>query len=76
MMTNLFGLAGVAAVAAAVGGLTGNWWWSMFVAGVAVVILSAIAQYNSMTTADEDDGALPAQSVAPVKPLPSRARSA
>ena len=35
--SNVIGLLGLAAVAVAVGGLTGTWWWSLLVGGVAAV---------------------------------------
>lgn len=43
LLGNLLGLAGLIAVAAAIGGLTGNWWWSALVGGVFAVTLSWIA---------------------------------
>lgn len=43
LLGNLLGLAGLIAVAVAVGGLTGNWWWSALTGGVFAVALSWIA---------------------------------
>lgn len=43
LVGNLIGLIGLVAVAVAVGGLTGNGWWSVLLGGVFAVGLSAIA---------------------------------
>lgn len=56
LLSNLLGLAGLAAVVVAVGGLTHNWWWSILVGGVAAVGLSVIAQHNAVAeVTDERD---------------------
>jgi hypothetical protein len=47
LLSNLLGLAGLVAVVAAVGGLTGNWWWSALAGGIAAVALSYIAHLNA-----------------------------
>jgi ammonia channel protein AmtB len=52
-MSNVLGLAGLVAVTAAVGGLTGNWWWSVLVGGLAVTVLAVIAQRNAAEITDE-----------------------
>lgn len=44
---NLVGLVGLVAVAVAVGGLTGDWWWSVLVGGVFAVALAWVAQTQS-----------------------------
>lgn len=44
---NLLGLAGLIAFAVAVGGLTGNWWWSALVGGVFAVALSWVASTHA-----------------------------
>jgi hypothetical protein len=44
LISNLVGLAGLVAVAAAVGGLTHNLWWSVLAGGVMAVGLAALAQ--------------------------------
>lgn len=44
LVSNLVGLLGLVAVAIAVGGLTGNWWWTALVGGVFAVGLAALAQ--------------------------------
>jgi hypothetical protein len=49
---NLAGLLGLVAVALAIGGLTGNWWWSVLVGGVMAVGLSYIAQTHAAAEAD------------------------
>lgn len=56
---NLLGLAGLIAVAVAVGGLTGSWWWSILVGGVFAFGLSWIAQ-NASSAADVATVAPPA----------------
>lgn len=43
LYANLLGLAGLIAVAVAVGALAGNWWWSVGVGGVFAVVLSWMA---------------------------------
>lgn len=44
LLANLLGLAGLVGVAAAVGGLAGNWWWSVLVGAFFAVGLSYVAQ--------------------------------
>lgn len=52
LAANLLGLVGLAAFALAVGGLTGNWWWSVLVGGVFAVGLAYIAQTHAAAEAD------------------------
>lgn len=47
LVANFAGLLGLLAVAVAVGGLTGAWWWSLLVGGVFAVGLSWIAQTHA-----------------------------
>lgn len=42
-VSNVIGLAGLAAVALAIGGLTGVWWWSLLVAGAELVAVAYLA---------------------------------
>jgi hypothetical protein len=54
--SNLLGLAGLLAFALAVGGLSGNWWWSVLIGGVfsfglAVLIQMAPAQAHASAAA-------------------------
>lgn len=56
LVANVVGLLGLLGIAAAVGGLTGVWWWSLLVGGVFGVGLSWIAQ----THAGPDAAAEPA----------------
>lgn len=42
-VSNLVGLLGLVAVAVAIGGLTGNWWWSCLAGGVFAVGLAYMA---------------------------------
>jgi uncharacterized membrane protein YccC len=48
MISNLFGIAGLAAIAVAVGALSGNWWWSAMAGGVFAVITAGVAQWNAL----------------------------
>ena len=68
MVSNLFGLAGLAAIAAAVGALAGNWWWSAMTGGVFAVVLAGVAQWNALRIPAEDTPSLPAD----VPSLPKR----
>ncbi|MEU4576621.1 hypothetical protein [Nonomuraea sp. NPDC023979] len=42
-LSNLVGVLGLVAVALAVGGLSGSWWWSVLVGGVFAVGLAYVA---------------------------------
>lgn len=55
LLANLVGLFGLVAVAVAVGGLTGNWWWSLLLGGAFAVGLSYVAS----THADAEASAEP-----------------
>lgn len=44
---NLVGLLGLISAVLAVGGLTGNWWWSVLVGGLVSVGLSYVAQTHA-----------------------------
>ncbi len=55
MFTNLVGVAGLAAIAAAVGALAGDWWWSALAGGVFAVALAVVAQYNAVRLPAEAD---------------------
>lgn len=46
-LSNLVGLLGILGFVLAVGGLTGNWWWSVLTGGAACVALSWIAQTHT-----------------------------
>jgi hypothetical protein len=63
---NLVGLVGLVWVALAVGGLTGNWWWSLLIGGVFAVGLSYIAQTHA--AAAESDVAVPVAAAARTQP--------
>ncbi|MFL6141584.1 MAG: hypothetical protein ACJ72N_06915 [Labedaea sp.] len=43
LLVNLLGLLGVVGVAITVGGLTGNWWWTLGVLAGTCVFLSVVA---------------------------------
>lgn len=47
LIGNLVGLLGLIAVAVAVGGLTGNWWWAVLTGGLSAVLLSYVAGANA-----------------------------
>lgn len=48
MGENVLAVLGVAAIAAAVGGLSGQWWWSVLVVGLALVAAAYAAHtYNT-----------------------------
>ena len=49
---NLVGMLGLIAAVLAVGGLTGNWWWSVLVGGLVAVGLSYVAQTHAATAAE------------------------
>lgn len=49
---NIVGLLGLLGVVLAVGGLAGNWWWSVLVGGVFAVGLSYIAQTHAAAEAE------------------------
>jgi len=49
-VSNLVGLAGLVAVAVAVGGLLHDWWWSVLVGGAAAVTLAVLAQSTRPAT--------------------------
>lgn len=49
LIGNLIGLLGLIAVAVAVGGLTGNWWWSILAGGAFAVALSYISSAHAET---------------------------
>lgn len=57
--SNLLGLAGLIAVAAALGGLLGNWWVSALAGGVFAVALAALAQNAQAATATRKLAAVP-----------------
>lgn len=66
LLSNLVGLAGLLAVVLAVGGLAGNWWWSVLAGGFVAVGLSYIAQTHAAAEAAAE----------PAKPALAVARSA
>jgi hypothetical protein len=44
LIANLAGLLGLLGAVLAIGGLTGNWWWSVLAGGLVSVVLAYIAQ--------------------------------
>ncbi len=68
---NLLGLLGLVAFALAVGGLTGNWWWSVLVGGVFAVGLSYIAQTHAAAEAAEPVPVAAARTQPAVRAVPT-----
>jgi len=68
LVANLLGLLGLIAAVVAVGGLTGNWWWSVLAGGFISVGLSYVAQtYAAAEGADAETAAAPPRLVAAAK---------
>lgn len=64
LLVNLLGLFGLLGIAAAVGGLSGNWWWALAAVSVEAVFLSVVAaskleQPAHVEQADRPAGILP-----------------
>lgn len=57
-ISNLVGLLGLLMVVSAVGGLTGNVWWSVLTGGVFAVALAALAQGAAEEAADAEKPAV------------------
>ena len=57
LVSNVVGLVGLVAVVLAVGGLTGNWWWSVLAGGAAAVGLAWVAATNAQR-AEQDQAAV------------------
>lgn len=73
---NLIGLAGLVAVAVAVGGLTGTWWWSVLAGGVFAVALAWVAQTQQLPVRDVAAAAAPSPADAARAAEAERARDA
>lgn len=69
LLANLLGVVGLLGVAVAVGGLTGNWWWTLGVASGFAVFLSIVAT----TKADAAEVLTTTQAVAAVGSAQPRA---
>lgn len=54
-VSNLVGLLGLVAIAVAIGGLTGNWWWSVLVGGVFAVGLAYLAGTHAEAAEHADE---------------------
>lgn len=52
-VSNLVGLLGLIAIAIAVGGLTGNWWWSLLAGGTVGVVVAYLAGLTAQADAAE-----------------------
>lgn len=55
-VTNVLGSLGFAGVAVAVGGLTGNWWWTVLVAALVLVLVAAVRTYSGGDSKSQDPG--------------------
>lgn len=55
LASNLLGLLGLLAAVLAIGGLTGNWWWSALTGGLVLVGLSYVAQTHLAVEAEVAD---------------------
>jgi hypothetical protein len=75
LIANLLGLLGLVAFALAVGGLTGNWWWSALVGGVFAVGLSYVAQTQAAAAPLADAPTVPLRAVETPR-IDERARDA
>lgn len=54
LLINLLGIFGLIGVAVAIGGLTHNPWWSLAVASVEAILLSAVAAMNAEPAVAEE----------------------
>lgn len=66
LFANLLGLAGLVAVAWAIGALVGNWRWSVLVGGVFAVILAGLAGLR------EEAGEAKTRQLSSVKPVTAK----
>jgi len=74
LAANLIGLLGLIGVALAVGGLAGNWWWSVLVGGVFAVGLSYVAQTHAVAAeADATAPVVAARTQPAVRAVPAAA---
>lgn len=58
-LSNVVGLAGLVAIAVAIGALTGNWWWSCLTGGVFAVGLAVMAGLSAEATEQQAEGLRP-----------------
>jgi hypothetical protein len=47
LAANLLGLLGLAGFAAAIGGLTGNWWWAALIGSIELVAVAVVLTLNT-----------------------------
>lgn len=55
LVINLLGVAALVGLAVAVGGLTGNWWWSLLVASVEGLFVACVATVNQVRADSGED---------------------
>lgn len=58
-VSNLLGLVAVVAIVVAIGGLTGNWWWSVLAGGVFGLVLAVLAQSAGQVAAVQPPAEVP-----------------
>jgi hypothetical protein len=73
VVSNLLGLVGLVGLVVFVGGVTGNWWWSLGVAAAIAVTLAWVA--NTHAQAGQGEAAADGEAVQ-LRPVPAAARSA
>lgn len=53
MGKNVLGVCAAAALATSIGGITGDWWWSLFVVGLVLALMSWAAHRWEFAELDE-----------------------
>lgn len=68
LVSNLFGVLGLAAVVVGLGGLTGNWWVSVLTGGLAFLGMAYVGYAYAAKEAGKAASAVAAASTAPAAP--------
>jgi hypothetical protein len=74
LVSNLVGLVGLVGLVVFVGGVTGNWWWSLGVAAAIAVTLAWVA--NTHAHVQQQGEAAGDGDAVQLRPVPAAARSA